>query len=204
VCAQGDYGGGCGSEGIYIPPTPTPTTTPTTTPTLTPTNTPTVTPTNTQIPVYKPRPTSTATLTPTPSPVPLPTLSNETYGDIVDSAGDIIDVAENQGMLPFHVPMVAGMAIDGGAQLIKDFNKPYSPLQKVSRAGLVAGEGQVASLVGATFAAPFIVMGAPEGGPIGMIIGAGVGYVAGNAVASIYMNSYNEAYAFPWIQQYIP
>lgn len=204
VCAQGDLGGGCGSAGIYIPPTPTPTTTPTTTPTLTPTNTPTVTPTNTQIPVYRPGPSSTPTLTPTPSPVPLPTISNETQGDILENAGDAIDIAENQGMLPFHVPLAVGILIDGGAQVARDWDKPYSLPQRASRAGVVAGEGQIASLVGAVYAAPFIAMGAPEGGPIGMTIGAGVGYVAGNAAASIYLNSYNAAYAFPWIEENIP
>lgn len=47
-------------------------------------------------------------------------------------------------------------------------------------------------------------MGAPEGGPIGVTIGSGLGYVGGNLLACRYLDGVNQAYVFPWIMEYIP
>jgi len=189
ACADGDEGGGCGSAGVYVPkPTSTPTPgliwkgVPTATPTITPTVT--ASPTNTTAPVLKPAATTPGPVYgqgPTTTPTPLPP-NLEVAGNVIEDSGMIITDIVYERMLGIHLPGLIGMGIDGGAQVIRDWNKPISFIQKAARAGLAMGEGQIASAAGSGSAVLFTAASFYTG------VGAGVlgatGYIIGNKYAS--------------------
>jgi len=209
ACADGDLAGGCGSAGVFVPkPTSTPTPgliwkgVPTATPTITPTVT--ASPTSTTAPVLKPAATTPGpvygqgpTTTPTPPPPNL-----EVAGDVIEDSGMVITDIVYERMLGIHIPGFIGMGIDGGAQVVRDWNNPISIYQKAARASLAMGEGQIAFAAGSAGAVLFTAASFYTG------VGAGVlgatGYIVGNKYASNLMDEANNKWVYPAINQFVP
>jgi hypothetical protein len=111
------------------------------------------------------------------------------YGSLAISTGE--------AMFPYHVPGAIGMAIDGFAQLSRDSGKDYNVLQTVTRASLVAVEGQVVNGVTLETMAVAGIGGAVTGPGDAVIVGGA--YLVGSLTYSKGADYLNENIFFPII-----
>jgi hypothetical protein len=127
--------------------------------------------------------------------------------DLADPAAYALNVASRtadfaDGMNWWHIPTPLGIGIDATSQWIGDANDNYSFWQRIARAGVVAGEGQVISAYSSFAAGTDGVVGTVTG-PADIIIIGGT-YLTTNAAGSYMADQFNASMVFPWIDRHIP